>query len=161
MHLNINYTLDKHGWSDCIFFINGNSYEMTITHIFPNHPPIESCINALLGIMKGETERTFYWFGEPGGEKICIQEMPLRKDKVRFVAENCDHLDEIQSEDNSIFFELEVSKKTLITLFYFEFKKISVLMKDKHFSKHRNGDFPFLLFKNFELNVQHYLALNE
>ena len=50
-----------------------------------------------------------------------------------------------------------ISKKLLITMFYYEFKKISELLKDKNYNKNRNSNFPFQSFKGFEKKVLEYL----
>lgn len=156
MNLNITYSLDEHGWSTCIFYIDDKRYELDITHIFPNHPPIESCITSLISVMKEKKESTFYWYGEPGGEKITLK--ALDQNYLMLTATHCDQPDEDQEDENEIYFQVRVSKKILITFFFYEFKKISMLMQDKAYEKHRKGEFPFQLFKEFELKVYHYLG---
>jgi hypothetical protein len=160
MSLNLNYSLDEHGWSTCRFYINGKLYQIDITHIFPNHPPIENCIKSLLSIMKGQKESSFYWYGEPGGEKIILNEIDTEKNHLMLTAINCDHFYEKKDDENEILFKIQVSKKMLVTLFFYEFKKISILMREKDYEKNRNGEFPFKLFKEFELKVNKYLGLN-
>lgn len=156
MNLNITYSLDEHGWSTCIFYIDGKHYELDITHIFPNHPPIECCIEALLSVMKGKKESEFYWYGEPGGQKITLK--ALDENYLMWTATNCDHPYENQEDENEIYFQIRVSKKILIAFFFYEFKKISILMQEKEYEKHRKGEFPFQLFKVFELKAHHYLG---
>ena len=160
MNLNISYSLDEHGWSTCIFFIDEKWYELNITHIFPNHPPIEVCIQSLLSMMKGGKESEFYWYGEPGGEKITLKEINKNRSLLLLVATNCDHPYEDQEEENEIYFQVQVSKKILVTLFFYEFKKIEALMQDKYYENNRKGEFPFQLFKIFELKVQDYLGIH-
>jgi hypothetical protein len=73
MDVNISYYLEEHGWSTYWIYVNEKSHEITITHIFPEDP-IEECLNSLIGIMKGESERRFIWHEEPEGERITIKE---------------------------------------------------------------------------------------
>jgi hypothetical protein len=160
MNLNITYFLDQHGWSTCIFYIDEKRYELDITHIYPNHPPIECCMEALISIMKGKKESEFYWYGEPGGEKMILKEIKTKKNCLLLTAINCDGPYEDPAAENEIYFQVEVSKKIFITFFFYEFKKISVLMQDKEYEKHRKGEFPFKLFKEFELKASNYLGLN-
>lgn len=154
MNINISYNLEEYGWSTCIFQIEEKIYEISITHIFPNHHPIERCLQALISITKGKKENEFYWYGEPGGEKIYLKENPNQKENLMFSAINCEHFYEKQNLKNEILFEFEISKKVLITQFYFEFKKISILMQEKEYSKNRKGEFPFEIFKIFERELK-------
>lgn len=159
MNLNISYILEEHGWSTCLIYLDEKIYEVTITHIFSMHPPIESCIQSLLSIMNGETKSSFYWYGESGGEKICLTEVDKQKNKLKITAIDCESFFEDKDEVDKVFFEFYVSKKELITHFYFEFKKISVLMKNKNYENNRGGEFPFQIFRKFEDKVLTYLEI--
>lgn len=55
--------------------------------------------------------------------------------------------------------EFEIKKMQLICMFFFEFKKISELMKDKHYKEHRKNQFPFRRFQQFEKMAIEYLEV--
>lgn len=55
-------------------------------------------------------------------------------------------------------FNFKFLKSISYTLFY-ELKEISILMEEKEYEKDRKGEFPFLLFRAFELKVVNYLGL--
>ena len=44
-------------------------------------------------------------------------------------------------------------------MFYFEFKKISELMRDKHYKENRKHDFPHGRFRDFEKIAMEYIEL--
>ncbi len=149
MNINIIYYLDEHGWSTCWIYSNGKLYEISIMHIY-QEDPIEECLNSLIGIIKGEVERKFIWYGEPGGEQITLKEIPDKKHMVNFKVEGFaeDYGDKIKDLETNI--EFEINKKQLIRMFYFEFKKIYELMKDRHYKENRKNEFPFRKFIEFE-----------
>lgn len=158
MKINISYYLDEHGWSTCWIYANGKFYEISITHIF-QEDPIEECLNSLIGIIKGETERKFIWYGEPGGEQISIKEIPTKRHMVHFKVEGFaeDYGEQIKDLETSI--EFEIKKQQLIRMMYFEFKKINELLKDKHYEENRKNEFPFKRFREFEKNAIEYLEM--
>ncbi|CAL2081452.1 conserved protein of unknown function [Tenacibaculum sp. 190524A02b] len=156
MDINISYYLAEHGWSTCWINTNDNNYEISITHIFLEDP-IEECINCLVRMMNGQKKSEFKWYGEPGGERIKLKEIPTNKNFVKFIVEQftTDIGDNIDDYEESL--QFSISKKLLVTMFYYEFKKISELLKDKNYNKNRNSDFPFKSFKTFEKKVMEYL----
>lgn len=158
MKINISYYLDEHGWSTCWIYANDKFYEISITHIF-QEDPIEECLNSLIGIIKGETKRKFNWYGEPGGEQIIIKEISTKKHMVDFKVKGFvqDYGEVIKNSKISI--EFEVKKRQLICMFYFEFKKIAELMKDKHYQLNRKYEFPFKKFKEFEKIALEYIEI--
>ena len=121
--------------------------------------PIEGCLVSLMGIMRGEKEREFYWYGEPGGERIKIEEIPTNKHMIRFQVEGFSECygDEIEDFEKGV--DIEIKKKQLIRMFYFEFKKISELLKDQEYEENRKGNFPFQRFREFERLAIAYIDL--
>lgn len=158
MNVNISYYLEEHGWSTCWIYANGQFLEISITHIF-KEDPIEECIKSLIGIIRGETKSQFIWYGEPGGELISMQEISSKKHMIRFKVEGFAEDYGTQIKDLEISVEFEMKKKQLIRMFYFEFKKISELMKDKHYKEHRKNEFPFERFLEFEKEAIEYLEM--
>ncbi|WP_027421088.1 hypothetical protein [Crocinitomix catalasitica] len=152
MDINISYYLAEHGWSTCWINKDDKNYVISITHIF-SEDPIQECMHSLIKIMKGEKIAEYKWYGEPGGERIQIQEIPTQKHMVKVVIDqfSADIGEEITDFDKGI--EFSIKKNLLITMFYYEFKKISELLKDRHYKENRNSDFPFESFKLFEKTV--------
>ena len=156
MNINISYYLDEHGWSTCWIYVNDKIYEISITHIFLEDP-IEECMNSLIRMINGQKTSEFKWYAEPGGERITLKEIPTDNNTVVFIVDQftADFGENIDDYKESLKFS--ISKKLLIKMFYFEFKKISELLKDKSYNKNRNSDFPFQSFKIFESKVIDYL----
>ncbi|WP_298549267.1 hypothetical protein [uncultured Aquimarina sp.] len=156
MDINISYYLAEHGWSTCWINTKDKTYEISITHIF-HEDPIEECMNCLLKMINGQKNSEFKWYGEPGGERIQIDEIPTQKHMVKVSIDqfNQDIGDEIKEFEKGT--EFLIKKTLLVTMFYYEFKKIFELLKDKHYKENRNSDFPFESFKLFEKTVLEYL----
>ena len=150
--------LEPHGWSTCWIFVQGKSYEVTITHIF--NDPIDEFISALSRLIKGENLVTFFWYGEPGGERVEIERL---KDKTQILNIRFDGFyesfgDEIEDYEPTIHFEI-TERQFLITAYY-QLKKMEGLLADPAFAKNRNGNFPFQRFKTLESEVMNYLKIN-
>ncbi len=86
MNINISYYLEEHGWSICRIDTNGETYEMPITHIF-QEDPIEECMNCLIRMIDGQKASEFKWYGEPGGNRITLKEIPEQKHMVEFIVD--------------------------------------------------------------------------
>ncbi|NME72762.1 hypothetical protein [Flammeovirga aprica] len=163
MKVNISYYLDECGWSSCWIYSDDKLYELSITHIYLECP-IYECLNALIGIMEGQIERKFNWYGEPGGDQIIIREIPTDKHKVLFKVigfseDYGEEIGDLERFPEKVELQFEIKKIQLIRMFYFEFKKISVLMKDNQFAEKRNNDFPFKKFTEFEQIAKEYTKL--
>jgi hypothetical protein len=156
--MNISFYLGEHGWSICWIYSDGEIYEIQITHALPDDP-IDVCLTSLMGIMRGEKLREFFWYGEPGGEKITIEEIPTKKYMVKFHTESFREPYGKEVKGLKKVIDFEMTKKQLIRMFYFEFKKISELLKDKHYEQNRKGDFPFQRFRDFEQLATEYIEL--
>ena len=91
--------------------------------------------------------------------QITIKDAPGQEHLVSFKVEGFadDHGEEITDLETTI--EFEIKKNQLIRMFYFEFKKIAELMKDKDYEEHRKQEFPFEKFRKFESIVIDYLGL--
>ncbi len=161
MKINISYYLDENGWSSCWIQSNNRLYDLSITHIYPEDP-IEECLNALIGMMNGETERKFNWYAEPGGRQIIIREIPAQKHKVQFKVisfskKYTEQLNNIENSAESIEHDFSIKKIQLVRMLFYEFKKISELMKDKEFESNRKNYFPFRKFREFEKIALDYI----
>ena len=156
MDINISYYLAEHGWSTCWINRRDKIYEISITHIF-SEDPIDECINSLTKIIKGEKLTEFKWYGEPGGERIRFEEIPDRQHMVNVTIDQFTQDIGEEINDFELGIKFSIKKNLLVTMFYYEFKKISELLKDKNYNENRNSDFPFQSFKSFEKTVVEYL----
>ncbi len=150
-------TLEPHGWSACRILVNDKVIELTITHVFGD--PYWDFMEALSQLIKGERVVTFFWFGEPGGERIEIERL---KDRQHFLNIRIDGFyesfgDEIEDFEPTIHFEIK--ERQFLILSYYQLKKIEVLLSDTSFAKNRGGDFPLKRFKAFESEVINYLKI--
>ena len=164
MQVNISYYLDEHGWSSCWIYADGKLHEILISHVYLEDP-IEECINALIGVMNGDVERKFNWYGEPGGDQVVLREIPKAKHKVEFEVigfseEHGDGVRGLKVNKGKAEIEFEIKKIQLIRMFYFEFKKIFELLKDTQFAENRKTNFPFKRFREFELIALKYIGLS-
>ncbi|MBS9768217.1 MAG: hypothetical protein KGV44_11870 [Flavobacteriaceae bacterium] len=104
---------------------------------------------------RGQNKSQFKWYEEPGIHRITFQEIPSEKHKVEFIIDSSseDYGTVIDNYDEV--FRCAIPKKLLATMFYYEFKKISALLKDKNYSKNR--EFPFKEFTLFEKEILEYI----
>ncbi len=155
MKINISYYLEEYGWSSCWITVNNKTYEISITHVLSNDP-IEECMNCLIQMAEGQTKSEFKWYGEPGGERITIKEIATEKHRVEVIVDTFTCVGDA-TDTYSETIRFSISKKLLATMFYYEFKKISELLKDKNYNKNRNSFFPFQLFKSFEKSMLEFI----
>lgn len=160
VNTNISYFLEEHGWSTCWIYINHNPYEIAISHSF--NDPIFECVDALIHMMTGSKTSSFKWYSEPGGDQIILNEISNKQHCVQLQVINIDedwflNTEDLKSVENPAILTFDISKIQLVRMFYYEFKKISVLMKDKHFALNRKYDFPFTKFLEFEIIALEYI----
>lgn len=148
-------TMHPHGWSTCFIYIDGKAYELAITHIF--NDPYEELIHSLISLLKGEKSSEFFWYGEPGGERIEITRLESRHDAVLVDVQGFreDWGREITSFERTVSFEIKL--KALLIIFYMQLKKIFLLLKERNYAKNRRSDFPFQKFIEFEKLVMCFL----
>lgn len=150
--------LDTHGWSTCWIVIpDKQPIELTITHAFYRDPYVD-LMDALSQLMKGESLVSFFWYGEPGGERIEIERNPEQHHLLRVRIDGFyeSYGEEIKDFEPTIHFEIK--QRQLLLQFYFQLKKIESLLQDPSFAKNRQGDFPLEQFKAFELELKKYAA---
>lgn len=160
VNINISYFLEQHGWSKCWLYANHDLYEIVISHSF--NDPIFECIDALISMMKGAKNSSFKWHGEPGCDRIILNEISTLQHCVwlKVVELNEDYLahsDDLDLTEEKVAIEFQIPKIQLVRMFYYEFKKISELMKDKYFALNRKYEFPFTQFLEFEAIALKYI----
>jgi len=149
-------TLHEHGWSTCWIYANNKTIELTISHVFGD--PYVDFITSLNQLIDKHNETSFIWYGEPGGEKIEIKRIRDRQHMLTVKVDGfCESFgDPIKNYETTITFEIK--EKQLITIAYFQLKKIEALLKEKSFAVDRKSDFPFEHFLKFENKVKNYLS---
>ena len=148
-------TLRPHGWSTCWIHAKDKMVEITISHIFGD--PYYDFMKALMQLIDKKNETSFFWYGEPGGEKV---ELTRLKEYRHMIEVKVNGFDECFGEDITRFeqrIEFVVKEKQLITLAYYQLKKIENLLQEKSFAATRGRDFPFRDFVRFEKKVIDYL----
>ena len=155
--IDFSLTLHPHGWSTAWFYINGKGFEFTITHAFGE--PYFDFIKSLSQLINKQMESTFFWYSEPGGNKIEIKRIKDRQHilNIKIVEFNNSFGEQLKEFEEIL--EFEIKEKHLITLAYFQLKKIETLLQDKSFAIHRSNNFPFQDFMLFENKVKTYLKL--
>ncbi|WP_343632921.1 hypothetical protein [Fluviicola sp.] len=150
-------TLNSHGWSTCWIVADGRPVELAMSFAFSD--PCFDLIDALSRLIKGESFVTFFWYGEPGGERIEIERNPEQHHllKVRIDGFSESFGEEIKAFEPTIHFEIK--QRQLLLGFYFQLKKTEVLLQDPSFEKHRTDLFPSERFKAFESEAKQYLNL--
>lgn len=150
--LDLLLTLHPHGWSSCWLWVEGKNYELVISHVFGE--PWEAFLQALARLMKGQQEASCNWYGEPGGNKWSFQ---LKKKQLWVQVEQFEeaYWEEPMEVEPLVSFDLQFS--SFLFLVYYQFKKTQQLLQDPAFAAHRNGNFPFAYFKEWEKLVLIYL----
>jgi len=150
-------TLNKHGWSTGYLFIRDELVEFTITHIFGD--PYYDLMSALSDMISKRESASFFWYGEPGGERIEFLRIKDRQQMVQVVVNGFSEVFDEEPKAYEPTISFEISLKQLVTLFYFQLKKTSELLSDTAFAKQRHKDFPFTKFHVFEQLAVSFLEL--
>jgi hypothetical protein len=146
------YVLEPHGWSTCILYIAGNTYNLSITHIFDD--PIDALIESTILLLKGTAETEFLWWSEPGGNRWRITRQPAQRHRLNIIlTEFSSPYHPITDEKEIVQFEIKLSH--FATLVYYQMKKTACLLHEKSFKKNRPYSFPFARFHELEALMAH------
>ncbi|RDC61448.1 hypothetical protein [Adhaeribacter pallidiroseus] len=157
--IDILLTLNPHGWSTCWIIKERKNFELVISHVFGD--PYFDLIQALTGLINNKEEVTFFWYREPGGEKIEISRIKERRHEVRVLISGFQESFEEAIKDFKPTVEFQIKLKQLIIIMYFQLRKTFVLLKDKEYSKNRPNSFPFEEYMKFEKLASEYLGLKK
>ncbi|MBC6991805.1 hypothetical protein [Hymenobacter sp. BT491] len=149
--------LDSDGWSDCFIHVRNKCYKLVITHIFGD--PYYDFMHSLMSLINGQQSTTFFWYNEPGGEKIEITKL---KSDQNIVIVNIQSFREqfgreIKELEENICFNVKLN--SLLIVSYMQLRKTFLLLKDRDFAQHRNNIFSFQKFIEFENAVKSFLKL--
>jgi hypothetical protein len=149
--------LNPHGWTTCFISIKNEIVELEITQVFGN--PFFDLMESLMNIIDNKTETEFYWYGEPGGNRIRISELMTQQNKVNIVIEEFEESfgKEVKNYEPKMNFEIKI--KHLLILFYNQLKKIEMLMRDTEYSNKRKNDFPNKQFHKFERKFTEFINM--
>lgn len=150
-------TLEPGGWSTCVLLVKGLPMVFETTHTFGD--PYYDLMQALSGLIRGENEVFFFWYGEPIGVRFLIKRNLTQQHKVIVSIQEFDGApgEEPKWFDLKIAFEIKL--KQLVTIFYFELLKTKCLLKDTQFASSRSLEFPAQAFYQFENLVKPYLNI--
>ncbi|MDI3319268.1 hypothetical protein [Pinibacter soli] len=155
--IDIILTLNPHGWSTCYFYISDKTFEFTITHVF--NDPYTDLISALSALLNGQDDVSFFWLGEPGGQRIKISRLSSQQHKALVTIEDFGESFHEEPKSFDLKLEIEMKIKQLITLFYFQLCKTNALLQDTRFAKDRAKEFPFQAFHQFDRLVKSYMNI--
>jgi len=150
-------TLHPHGWSTCWIYVNREKFELIISHVFGD--PYLDFIIALSHLINKQNEVTFFWYSEPGGQRIKIKRIKEHQHIINITVAGFHNYFEEEIKDLNKTVEFEIKEKAFLTISYLQLKKIHLLLKDKSYAKERGREFPFREFKQFEIKVKEYLEL--
>lgn len=136
-------------WSSCTWVINDKSYSSFISHVIGE--PYEVFIQALQRLVEGAPRASFQWYNEPGAERFTLERDGEYMNIVRALVNDDD-------DANSRALTFVTTEHIFLTICYLQLKKTALLMKDPHFAKGRQGNFPFRQFYDFEWQVRAYLG---
>jgi hypothetical protein len=155
--IDILLTLNPHGWSSCFLFVREKTFEFVITHVFSD--PYSDLIQALSNLINGQKEVTFYFYGEPGGQRFEVKKITTKQDKVVVSINEFAELFYQEPKDYDLIITFEVKLTQLIAVFYFQLQKTHLLLRDKEFSENRAINFPFQEFHKFEKLAKLFLGI--
>ncbi|GAL87359.1 hypothetical protein MYP_4589 [Sporocytophaga myxococcoides] len=116
-------TMNPHGWSTCWIFIGGNSYEVTITHVFGD--PYYDFIKALSNLIEGQESASFFWSGEPGGEKFELRRIKERKHMLHVEVLGFKETYGEKIKEFTPAVEFEIPLKRFVIIAYLQLKNLS------------------------------------
>ena len=141
------YVLERHGWSTCWILAGGKMYEMGPTHIFDN--PIELLLSSLTALLAGGTEAAFIWPDEPGEYRWSIKRHPLQSHRITVSISDVVHVSGAGFQAPADL-HFEVKLKLFCVCVLRQMQKVRDLLSENSFKEHREGEFPFDTFADFQ-----------
>jgi len=155
--IDIILNLRLHGWSMFLISLLDKTIEFDITHVFDD--PYENLITALTELINGSNSVSIYWYSEPGGHKIEINRQMTAQHKlivsIHFFHEGYGR----QPREFDEVVQFEIKQRHLVSLFYTQLLKTSLLLQDKEYAKDRTGELPAHTFYKFQQIVKEYLKM--
>lgn len=153
--IDLSLILHPNGWSSCRIIMDTSHTDIIISHVFSD--PYYDLIYAIEKVINKESEFSFYWYGEPGGEKLKFTRIKNDTNiiKIEILGFTESYGEEIKNYNQTLTFFIK--EHQFVILFYLQLKKIFLLLKDNEYAKNRQNDFPFQEFKKLDSIVQKYL----
>lgn len=152
-------TLHPHGWSTCWIYVDDRKIELTITHVLGD--PYVDLMRAVTQLLDKAKETMFFFYGETGGERIGIKRIMDRQHMLNVKVDGFYETYGEQIKDFEETIEFEIKERSLVTMVYFQLKKIETLLIDKSYASTRGNNFPFNEFRMFEKRIKSYLQMEK
>ncbi len=140
------FSLNPHGWSECYIRLPGKLYILTLTHIFDN--PIEVLLSHMTGLLRGENFVSFNLKDEPGAYECSFTKEADQQHKLKIKISNAF---QINTDGKPIMEDITFTVKEFIFMTHvlYEMEKVSHLMTEKSYRDNRSN-YPFDAFKDFK-----------
>ncbi|GAA5095462.1 hypothetical protein [Wohlfahrtiimonas larvae] len=146
--------LGSYGWSDIFWVVDNKPINIdSITHVFsdPHDEILDICLDLL-----DSKNCELYLFHEPGATKISFEVLKEHQHLVKVII--YDVLDIIyQPTKDVVLKEVEsfvMVKQQFLIIAYLQYKKITLLLRNRLYSRSRCSDFPIVKFKELELKMR-------
>ena len=145
-------TIEPHYWSVARIFIGSELLEYGVTHALTD--PYSDAIDALLSLNKGN-QSSFYWLNDLFGIKVELK-IIRGNDFITVAIYELTKVFYEKTEERDLIFtkSFEINLKQLLILFYYQFKKISVLLENEEYAMNRSKSFPLEKFLQFETVIR-------
>lgn len=145
MEDNIDFSLilNKHGWSTFLLSLNGAIHEVSISSVFSE--PLYDVAKLLLSLLSNEDEMTMHWSDEPGWSIFQIS-----RDKAQrhiLLIEIGTAADREGSQYKKMV-DFRIKQKQFLIIMFYQLKKNFHLLTEKSFAKDREGEFPYVYYKD-------------
>lgn len=140
------FSLNPHGWSECYIRLPGKLYILALTHIFDN--PIEVLLSHMTGLLRGENFVSFTWKDEPGVHECSFTREADQHHKLKITISNAFQLN---TNGKHVMEDITFTVKEFVfmTNVLHEMEKISQLTTEKTYREDRDK-YPYDAFKEFK-----------
>lgn len=146
--------LGSYGWSDIFWIIDNKRINIdSITHVFSD--PHDDILDVCLDLLDSK-DCELYLFHEPGATKISFEVIKKHQHFVKVII--YDVLDIIYQPTKDVALkEVEsfvMVKQEFLIIAYLQYKKVTLLLRNRLYSYSRCNDFPIVKFKELELKMR-------
>lgn len=145
--INLLYVLREHGWSDIVFFVNGETHHIRVTHVFSD--PVADLAQLAMKVHNRREAFELLLWDEPGGHLVRLERLKDQHHKYVFrLYWFPEGPPEPTSRTETLVSEFEVKGEHLVKLIRGELEKTAALLEEKSYREHR--DFPIREFKHLK-----------
>ena len=147
------FQLWPHGWSTARLWVDNDSTEFQLTHVF--NDPLESLLTSTIRLLNGEPSAIIEWFDEPGKYNVILTEL-----------ESECHLLSVDVFESPLEFSTQTSREMSKTrtfcvareywlhLVISELRKIADSFGHRHYRTARNYTFPRILYDELQTSIR-------